>query len=314
MRVYEAIFDKNKKGVYALSVVENPAMEDHWIALAEQKQVIELAQVDQDKRLLLGAALIPNKKILRSVDGNQFYITFKEETIEKLSHSFFKNGNQNNSSLEHKIALEGMSVVESWTVQDPNNDKSNAFGKTYEKGTWVTMMKVDNDEVWKKAKNGEIKGFSIDALLGLQEIKLNTNTMSETVELKKSITEAIADGFKALFNKKEEEEKTKEEIALELAAAEEAKELALKAEKDNVDETVKEAIAEFSTQVEVKIETIKTEFSKQLEDKDKVIEELKAELAKVPEVKEIKANPSVSEVSYDKMTNAEKMEFNKSNK
>ena len=77
MKVYEAIFDENKtEGVYALSVVENPAMEDLWITLSKQSNKIELAQVDEKKRLLLGAALIPNKKIYRNIDGNEFYITF----------------------------------------------------------------------------------------------------------------------------------------------------------------------------------------------------------------------------------------------
>ena len=97
MKVYEAIFREGEtEGVYALSVVENPAMQDMWIALSEQPQQIELAEVDEEKRLLLGAALIPNKKIYRNIDGNEFYITFKEETIEKLAHNFFKNQNNNN--------------------------------------------------------------------------------------------------------------------------------------------------------------------------------------------------------------------------
>ena len=64
-------------------------MEDMWIALSEQPETIELAQVDEDKRLLLGACLIPNKKIYRNIDGNEFYITFSENTIEKLAHNFF---------------------------------------------------------------------------------------------------------------------------------------------------------------------------------------------------------------------------------
>ena len=183
MKVYEAVFNEDDQlGVYALSVVENPAMEDHWIALSEHK--VEFAQVDEDKRLLIGAALIPNKKVYRNINGNEFYLTFSEETIEKLSHNFMKEQMNNNSSVEHETKVDGMSVVESWVVQDPANDKSNSFGKTYEKGTWVAMMKVDNDDVWSKVKNGEVKGFSIDAMLGMQEINLKTIDMNE--EAKKS--------------------------------------------------------------------------------------------------------------------------------
>src|SRR6056297_991578 len=130
--VYEAVFKEGQtQGVYALSVVENPAMEDLWITLSEQPQEIEFSKVDEEKRLLLGAALIPNKKIYRNIDGNEFYITFSEDTIEKLAHSFLKEQANNNSSLEHEIKLDGMSVVEAWVVEDSNNDKSNAYGKTY---------------------------------------------------------------------------------------------------------------------------------------------------------------------------------------
>lgn len=290
MKVYEAIFREGEtEGVYALSVVENPAMQDMWIALSEQPQQIELAQVDEEKRLLLGAALIPNKKIYRNIDGNEFYITFKEETIEKLAHNFFKNQNNNNSSLEHEVKLEGMSVVEGWTVQDPNNDKSNAFGKTYEKGTWVTMMKVDNDEMWEKVKNGEIKGFSIDALLGLQEINLKSNIMNE--EAKNSFLSELKEDIKALFTseKKEVEEvKEVEEIEVQPELVEEVQ----TSDRDFDIEAIKADI----------LESMKAEMSAQLEEKDNEIkakndelEALKVEMSKQPEAEEVKVSPEVVE-------------------
>lgn len=195
LKVYQAVFkNSDVQGMYALSLVENPAMEDEWIMLKEHPKEITFAAVDEEKRLLLGAVLIPNKKIFRNIKGHEFFITFTADTIEKIGHDFMTKGNQNNSSLEHKIKLKGMSVVESWVVKDPLKDKSAVYGKSYEKGTLVQMMKVDNDEIWKKAKNGEIKGFSIDALLGLKEIKLNTDKIMTN--------EDFFNGFKAMFSKK----------------------------------------------------------------------------------------------------------------
>lgn len=291
MKVYEAIFKEGEtEGVYALSVVENPAMQDMWIALSEQPQQIELAQVDEDKRLLLGAALIPNKKIYRNIDGNEFYITFKEETIEKLAHNFFKNQNNNNSSLEHEVKLEGMSVVEGWTVEDPNNDKSNAFGKTYDKGTWVTMMKVDNDEMWEKVKNGEIKGFSIDALLGLQEINLKSQITMDN-EAKKSLKDEILEGVKALFtSQKEEVEETKEVENIEV-------------QPEEVTEEVQTSDRDFDVEAFKKemIEVLETQFKSQLESKDAEVESVKAELeasklelSKQAEAEEVSVSPEVT--------------------
>lgn len=283
MKVYEAVFKEGEnEGVYALSVVENPAMEDMWIALSEHPQKIELAQVDEEKRLLLGAALIPNKRIYRNIDGNEFEMFFTEETIEKLAHNFMLSQNNNNSSLEHQINLNGMSVVEAWTVENPLTDKSTNYGKEYPKGTWVTMMKVNNDDVWNKVKNGEIKGFSIDALLGLQEIKLNTNTNKMTEEVKKSIVTEVIDGVKALFSTKEEENTENIEVQSEEVVENEFDKEAFMAE---VIETVK---AEFSAQAEKELEGVKVEFESQIEALKKENEELKVELNKQPEVESVK--------------------------
>jgi hypothetical protein len=285
MKVYEAVFNEDtSKGVYALSVVENPAMQDLWITLSEHPKEVNLTLANEEKRLLLGAALIPDKRIYRNVDGNEFYITFNAQTIEKLAHSFLKNGNQNNSSLEHETQLSGMSVVEAWIVQDPNNDKSNSYGKTYEKGTWVTMMKVDNEDVWQKAKNGEIKGFSIDALIGLKELQVNFKN-EVNMDLK-SITDAIADGFKSLKFSNETPEALAEEPQKEV---EEKQPETVDAEA--IKETIKDALAKLSKDVDSILESFKAEFKKEVETKDATIENLKTELSKQPETAPLRANP-----------------------
>lgn len=198
MKTYEVVFDKKKdKGVYALSCVENPAMEDIWLTLADHPQEIQFTAVDEDRRLLLGAALIPNKKIYRKVNDQEFNIVFSAETIEAAAHNFIKNGYQNNSSENHNVALSGVSVVQSWIVDNPELDKSKSYGKTYEKGTWVTLMEVDNDELWQKAKNGELNGFSIDGLFTLKEMNVELNNQSMD---KKGILEAIREGFASIFS------------------------------------------------------------------------------------------------------------------
>lgn len=192
MKTYEVIFDEtHDKGVYALSCVANPAMEDTWIALEEHPNEIQFSAVDNEKRLLLGAALIPNKKVFRNIKGEKFYITFPEATIEACAHSFIKNGYQNNSSENHEVKLEGVSVVQSWIVEDPEKDKSAIYGKKYEKGTWVTMMKVENEEAWNKALNGKLNGFSIDGLFGLKEISMNEEVNIDKEMVKDALREVL---------------------------------------------------------------------------------------------------------------------------
>jgi len=162
MRIVELIIDEKDEtsGIDAVSVVESPAIESDFIAL--KKHEIELKEVDAEKRILMGAALIPNKQIYRKNDKNEeYYIYFSEETVRKASELFFMKSNQNNATLEHKQKLDGMSVVESW-ITEGKNDKSTNYGFNFPKGTWVISMKVNNDEIWNKVKLGEVKGFSIE--------------------------------------------------------------------------------------------------------------------------------------------------------
>ena len=163
MRIVELIIDEKdeQSGIDAISVVMSPAIESNFIHLS--KHEVLLKEVDAEKRILMGAALIPNKQIYRKNDKtkDEYYIYFSEATIRKASELFLMNANQNNSTLEHSQKLKGMSVVESWIIEG-ENDKSKNYGFDLPQGTWMISMKVNNDEIWDKVKLGEVKGFSIE--------------------------------------------------------------------------------------------------------------------------------------------------------
>jgi|TARA_R110000772_G_scaffold13275_3_gene39596 hypothetical protein len=165
MEIIELIIDENEEysGIEAISVVESPAIEEEFIALKNQDK-IRLAEVSKEKRLLMGAALIPEKPIYRKTDENEFYIYFSKETVAKASQMFLKNGNQGQATLEHTDKkLEGMNIVESWLVEDDVHDKSRKYGLDMPIGTWMVSMKVDNDDIWNNyVKENKIKGFSIE--------------------------------------------------------------------------------------------------------------------------------------------------------
>ena len=94
MKLYELLIDEENEfsGVNAVSIVENPAIQSDFIALADQKPVL-LARTNEDKRILMGAALIPDKPIYRNIDGEEFYIYFSKETIAKVAEKFYKDSN-----------------------------------------------------------------------------------------------------------------------------------------------------------------------------------------------------------------------------
>ena len=138
MEIIELILDEETQelsGIDAVSIVESPAIQSDFIALKNQE--IQLAQINGEKRLLMGAALIPNKPIFRKKDDDMFYVYFSENTVRRASELFFIQGNQNNATLEHELNIKGLTVVESWIVEDTKMDKSVKYGLEVPKGTWM---------------------------------------------------------------------------------------------------------------------------------------------------------------------------------
>ena len=162
MRIVELILgDDELTGIEAISVVENPAIEEDFIALKNEE--IKLAEVDKEKRILMGALLIPNKPIYRRKGEEEYYIYFSRDTVEKASQLYLMNGNQSKATLEHQHTINGLTLVESWLVEDEVHDKSRKYGLNVPLGTWMGAVKVNNDEIWNNfVKTGKVKGFSIE--------------------------------------------------------------------------------------------------------------------------------------------------------
>ena len=164
MKIVELIIDEEDEfgGIDAISLVELPAIEENFVALKDQKEV-KLKAIDKDKRIILGALLVPNKTIYRKEGKDEYYIYFSKETVKKASELFLMNGKQNNATLEHKFDIEGLTLVESWIVENKEKDKSAIYGMEVPVGTWMGAVKVNNEDIWQDfVKTGDVKGFSIE--------------------------------------------------------------------------------------------------------------------------------------------------------
>ena len=181
--------------LYAVSLVEDPAIESTFIALSKNKVEIKL---ENEKRIITGAALIPNKPIYRNIGGKEFYISFDEETIEKLAQGYLDN--VHTVTADHNNDVNDVIVVESW-IKTSDNDKSVSLGLNEPIGTWFISMKVNNDEIWQKIKDGIYKGFSIEAIVGLDEMLLSKDYMDQ--ELINKLRELL---YEVLGKQKTEEE------------------------------------------------------------------------------------------------------------
>lgn len=191
---------------YAISLVEEPAIESDFVALAKEDE--EKRQVfleSNEKHMVYGAALIPEKDIYRNNGEQEYYINFSKESIEKMSQDFMKEYRQFEVKTDHDEVANEVCVVESWLVSDAYKDKSNALGINVPEGTWMVGMKVNNIETWDRIKAGELKGFSVESVVSLEEfskqntnndMEINTNEMGFWNKMKEVLAEA--------FSKKEE--------------------------------------------------------------------------------------------------------------
>ena len=198
---------------YAISMVEAPAIESDFVALSKEEEEKQQVFLESNERhMVYGAALIPEKDIYRNNGEQEFYISFTKESIEKMSQDFMKEYRQHEVKTDHEDVANEVCVVESWLVEDSYKDKANALGINVPEGTWMVGMKVNNIETWERVKAGELKGFSVESMLTLEEFsKQNDNNMNiETNDMNfwNKMKEVLAE----VFSKKEEVVEEPQEI------------------------------------------------------------------------------------------------------
>ena len=205
---------------YAISMVEMPAIEEDFVALAKEEEKMEVQLSDDEKHMVYGAVLVPDKDIYRNNGEQEFYISFTKESIEKMSQDFMKEYRQKEVTLDHSDVANEVCVVESWIKADLFKDKSVALGlnETLPIGTWFCGMKVNNIETWERIKAGELKGFSVESMISLEEFSKNDNNMIETND--EMFWNKLRNVFKDIFTSmrmedREADEPKDEEVELE---------------------------------------------------------------------------------------------------
>tara|TARA_R110002111_G_scaffold219870_2_gene282035 strand:- start:8501 stop:9538 length:1038 start_codon:yes stop_codon:yes gene_type:complete len=345
MKVYEIRKKNDAPNVFGISLVATPAMESDYVMLSKDivdnltlNQKIELSkqndvkfsEINKEKRLLLGLVLEPNKLIYRydQAKKEEYYITVSEETILELQQDYIKQSNQSYSTLEHDgKELDGVTFTEHWIVEDSNIDKSALHGLSFKKGSWVTVAKIENESLWNDyVKTGEVMGFSIDAMVQLEEVNNNNNKQLEMSEQKQTLAEFAKDVVNEI------------RVALHLEKKEEVKEVELAEDEEVVTEVVPEPTEEVEPKSEIEevkddLEKIKQvfkemgiELSSTIKDALKPVNDaniaLKKEVetleAKVVELGELPASVAIKtapkQVDFSKMNNREKMIHNRENR
>ncbi len=187
-KIVELIIDDEQAQltIDAISLVNSPAIEENWVALNKHKKGnVILAKVDEEKRLLVGPALIPNKQIFRIDNtGEEYYVYFSEKTVKRASELYLIHNNQKSATYEHEERVAGVTTVESWIIQDSNMDKARLYGyKNLPKGTWMVSMKIENDSIWDMVKRKEVQGYSIEGYFVDKMSKMSSNKSAEILDV-----------------------------------------------------------------------------------------------------------------------------------
>ena len=183
------ITDEMDEGVFAISLVDKPAIEEDFIKLSAEE--VQLKVLDEEKRIVVGFALVPDKRIYRRVKDKEFNIYFTKETIAKTQELFMRKLNLSNFTIDHEKEIQGVSVIESWVVEDPKNDKSNIYNLNAKGGEWVLMSKIYNDTIWKEIKEGKFRGYSIEGKFdGFDELKQSDDNEELINEIKEFLRNA----------------------------------------------------------------------------------------------------------------------------
>jgi hypothetical protein len=216
--IYELVIeDEELDGCFAISLVEEPAIESNFVFFDKEK--IHFAAVNDEKRLLMGPILIPDKQILRiDGEGMPYHVFFKPETIKRLSEMYLEKKYTDKSTLEHDKKITGVNLVESWIVESRTKDKSAMYGLSVPVGTWMGTFKVNNDDIWENyVKTGEVKGFSIEGLFGhnLVEAAKDKDYLSKEIsDLSEQEAILVLSEIRALI-KKDSRYKTKKRVEME---------------------------------------------------------------------------------------------------
>ena len=283
--------DNQELAIDAISLVTSPAIEQDFVFFGKEKNNLTFAKVDEEKRMLVSPALIPNKNIFRH-DPNtdsDYYVYFSKETVRKAAELYLKHNNHHKATYQHQDRVSGVLTVESW-IKEGDSDKSKLYGYDLPNGTWFVKMKIENDELWQKIKAGELKGLSIEGYF--------TNKF-EQMNKKQPTREQILSALNEMIKSKTELKAEKIELSSikELEKQIKGMKGALKYVDDRIDEGdkyIKELVKyrNFSLDVYSKLIKLKPKMQEVAQEKlnnfEKAAKELGVSVNSVPQVKEIK--------------------------
>lgn len=157
------IDDDENLGVFKISLVEYPAVEEDFLLFDKQEQRMKFSVSDEDRHIVSGIAMVADRPIYRrDASGREYYVTFSKETIRKIVQRYAKHQYAFNISIDHQIDVQGCYVFESFIIDKERGICPAEFADV-EDGSWYVSVKIENEAVWDALKNGgDLNGFSVE--------------------------------------------------------------------------------------------------------------------------------------------------------
>ena len=275
-RIVELVIsdDSQELTIDAISLVSSPAIEEDFVFFGKEKNNLTLAKVDEEKRMLVSPALIPNKQIYR-YDPNtdsDYYVYFSKETVAQAAALYLKHNNHHKATYQHEDRVSGVLTIESW-IKEGEQDKSNLYGFDLPVGTWFVKMKIENDELWQEIKSGTLRGLSIEGYF-----------VDKMEKMSKTITD---EQIRAAYKELQAEGKIKVELSI-------------YSDMLNHNKTIKKQLPNYQSDVNEMFSTLKRKVKLSLDFAESSVSHLESDLEKFAKSsKEIGFDPNDNDVYKD---------------
>lgn len=188
---YKVLFDpaNPEEGVDAIALVDKGAIESDWVHLRSADGEHDGLRVavqfkKQAKQILVGAALIPNKRVFqREADGKLYELLWSPEAVVEAYNRWTNDPNRKRAlNLMHTDKSVPAEVTQSWLTSE--NDVATAVGLDLPPGTWCIAVHIADPAFWTSyIETGALNGFSIEGYLTREYLsQRNAQPMADKIE------------------------------------------------------------------------------------------------------------------------------------
>jgi len=155
----------------------------------DKQKMQAFAVVNDEERIVVGPAMIPDLPIYRRDETGEYYVFFDKKTIETIALKFYAKGFQQNANEMHAKAVDGITFFQSWIADESKGIPKMKQFENLPDGTWFLGAKVENDETWAKVKDGTFKGFSVEGMFDMTEIKMRKSADDIIAKLREMLAD-----------------------------------------------------------------------------------------------------------------------------